>query len=182
MHHIIAKQAFNPIVPYDERNSTWVIHPTRTHLNSHEIANGYKGPINTLKDVADTIESGDKLLFCDGNYIETDAWDFGIFANNQQLVGMGDNVFVKTYGDPDDIIEIGKNLYFKNMKMEIRGLLIIYGRASVYMEHCEIVLGSDFCVDVSDGGTFHAKNCVFWFNTNGIWFECEYRWMYIHRS
>eukprot|EP01083_Nonionella_stella_P282384 960902_1 len=70
IQHIIAKQEFNPIVPYDELNTTWVIDPTRTHLNSQEIANGCRGPLNTVEDVKNAAISGDKLLFYDGNYIE----------------------------------------------------------------------------------------------------------------
>eukprot|EP01083_Nonionella_stella_P102206 290584_1 len=42
----IEKFVFNPSYPtvkYEEHNKTWIIHPTRTHLNSEEIANGYTG-------------------------------------------------------------------------------------------------------------------------------------------
>eukprot|EP01083_Nonionella_stella_P180185 641881_1 len=159
--HIIAKHEFNPIVRYEEHNTTWVIHPTRTHLNSQEIANGYKGPLNKLKDVNDAVRSGDKLLFYDGNYIETKLCEFDMFAREHQLVGMGDNVFLKTnniFG-----IELSHNvtLYVKNMKMEFRDSLIICDDASVYLEDCEIVFGSYCFVDVNNTGTFHARNCVF---------------------
>eukprot|EP01083_Nonionella_stella_P124685 376655_1 len=68
---IIDEQAFNPIVKYEQHNTTWVIHPTRTQLNNEEIANEYGGPLNTLKEAVDAAQPGDKLLFYDGEYIET---------------------------------------------------------------------------------------------------------------
>eukprot|EP01083_Nonionella_stella_P087098 242168_1 len=79
---IIEKYAFNPGVKYGEQNKTWIIHPTRTHLNSEEIANGYQGPLNELIEVADAVESGDKLLFYDGHYRETDNLEFSILLTD----------------------------------------------------------------------------------------------------
>eukprot|EP01084_Bolivina_argentea_P233519 393303_1 len=76
---IIDTYEFDPIVKCIQHagSRTWVIHPTRTYLNNEEIANGYEGPLNLL-NIQNSVESGDKLLFHNGHYIETTASEFEI--------------------------------------------------------------------------------------------------------
>eukprot|EP01083_Nonionella_stella_P148223 468842_1 len=94
---IIDEQAFNPTVEYEQYNKTWIVHPIRTQLNNEEIANGYGGPLNTLKDAMDTVQTGDKLLFYDGDYIETDECEFQTLVefNDRQIIGVESNVLLK---------------------------------------------------------------------------------------
>eukprot|EP01083_Nonionella_stella_P174055 602287_1 len=161
---VIDKHAFNPSVKYGEKNQTWIIHPTRTHLNSEEIAHGYNGPLKDLKGVKDAVKPGDKLLFYDGYYIETKAIELDNFRNNLQFIGVGNEVVIKVYGC-SQLIEIGnygncQSIYFKNVKIEMGDPFCIQYNSEIYMEDCEIVMGSS-SIDVSYNGRFNAKNCVF---------------------
>eukprot|EP01083_Nonionella_stella_P300551 1026724_1 len=93
---IVDKQTFTPNIPFTKRNETWIIHPTRTRLNHEEIANGYRGPLNTLKHVESTVRTNDKILVHDGNYT--------YYASRQcrhdlQFIGIGNNVSIELGND-----------------------------------------------------------------------------------
>eukprot|EP01083_Nonionella_stella_P169282 573703_1 len=155
---IIDEQVFNPIVKYEQHNKTWIVHPTRTRLNNEEIANGYGGPLNTLKDAMDTVQSGDKLLFYSGEYIETDECEFEtlVECNDTQIIGVESNVLLKF----TEVICIdGNNVYFKNVKIEMEDSWFIKEHSSLFMDDCEIMMGDS--IDVGDCATFSAKHCVF---------------------
>eukprot|EP01084_Bolivina_argentea_P090658 163319_1 len=96
---IIDKYEFDPLVKYDERNKTWILHPTRTLLNSEEIAKGYHGPLRRLQEVidSDSVGSGDKLLFYDGCYVFTEDESYWLMGKDLQLIGIGDNVRLKIH-------------------------------------------------------------------------------------
>eukprot|EP01083_Nonionella_stella_P272938 925816_1 len=114
---IIDEQSFTPIVKYEEHHKTWIIHPTRTQLNSQEIEDGYKGPINLLKQLVGRVRSGDKLLFYDGNYVETEHAELNVLKKRDvQVIGMESNVNIKIYETSDDMRS--HNLYLKNIKLE----------------------------------------------------------------
>eukprot|EP01083_Nonionella_stella_P272939 925818_1 len=109
--YIVDKHAFNPAVKYEEHNQTWIIHPTRTHLNSEEIANGYNGPLNDLKDAIETVQSGDKLLFYDGHYIQTCDFDLDLCnIHDLQFIGEGNHVVLTLNHQFVDIHGINKFL------------------------------------------------------------------------
>eukprot|EP01083_Nonionella_stella_P250158 864271_1 len=153
--YIIDKHELKPVVKHIQ---TWIVHPTRTHLTSEEIANGYKGPLTGLKDLI-RIQSGDRLLFCDGRYIESDEYEFDSIKNRDlQLIGIGDNVFLQTNNLQE--LKICNNLYFKNLKIKMDDTLEIYSTGSVSMQDCEITIGA-LDIVIRDGGTFNATNCVF---------------------
>eukprot|EP01083_Nonionella_stella_P169281 573701_1 len=160
---IIDEQVFNPIVKYEQHNKTWIVHPTRTRLNNEEIANGYGGPLNTLNEAADTVQPGDKLLFCDGEYDASgedqflDEFRFMIEEYDPQIIGVGNNVLLKFA----EVIDIYCNdIYFKNVKIEMNYHWGIATDSSLFMEDCEIMMGGR-SIDVGAGATFSAKNCVF---------------------
>eukprot|EP01083_Nonionella_stella_P278279 946325_1 len=157
---IIEQHALNPTVKYEENNNTWVIHPKRSHLNREEIASGYKGPINELLDAMFTVQSGDKLLFYDGNYVETDdECEFSpLLTNDLQFIGIGHDVCLKMAKHSKIELCDGQSVYFKNVKIEMGDPFHIEGNSKVSMEDCEIVMGAS--INVSDG-TFNAKNCIF---------------------
>eukprot|EP01083_Nonionella_stella_P281210 956861_1 len=74
----IDKQMLTPNIEYTTHNQTWIMHPTRTHLSSEEIAFGYKGPMNNLQDAFRAVQSGDKLLLHDGTYTESENTEFSM--------------------------------------------------------------------------------------------------------
>eukprot|EP01083_Nonionella_stella_P075182 204202_1 len=144
-------------------NETWIVHPTRTYLNSEEIANRYQGPLNTFIDVMNSARSGDKLLFHDGDYGDIDEYDIILlFENlyNLQLIGLGNNVSL-TQGDLQIQMNAWHNVYFKNMKIQLTNELLMSGRSSVSIEDREIVMMTCGGIDVRNPATFNAKNCVF---------------------
>eukprot|EP01083_Nonionella_stella_P008072 23283_1 len=164
---IIDEQSFTPIVKYEEHHKTWIIHPTRTQLNSQEIEDGYKGPINLLKQLVGRVRSGDKLLFYDGNYVETEDGELDlVLAHNLQIIGVGNNVFIKGRQKHGQI-EVRDNVYFRNIKVEFAGFWINDGALS--MEDCIIMCrqpSSPLCSSQFDvwTGCFNAKHCVFYGN------------------
>eukprot|EP01083_Nonionella_stella_P097431 273868_1 len=173
LQQIIDTHEFNPTIPqYEEGNKTWILHPTRTHLNSDEITKGYEALLNDLNEVRDVVQSGDKLLFHDGEYayqFETDE-DLSetLFSNyDLQLIGLGKDVFIKMNSNDSSEekteIQMWDNncIYFKNVKMQMDVDFELHG-AEISMEDCKIELGSSNCfVSVFDTGTFNAKHCVF---------------------
>eukprot|EP01083_Nonionella_stella_P166452 556549_1 len=162
--HVIDKHVFNPTVKYEEHNKTWIIHPTRTHLNSEEIALGYTGPLHDLKAVHDAGESGDKLLFHDGHYETIDTEIENLCCDDLQFIGLGSDVVIKLYEDPLlDMLLNGQSVYFKNVKIEMSDTtddgFRIEANSELSMEDCEIISFSH--LDVCKTGRFNAKNCVF---------------------
>eukprot|EP01083_Nonionella_stella_P045317 121761_1 len=166
---MIDKHPFNPIVVFEPHNKTWVIDPKRSHLSSEEIAKGYKGPLTEFKHILDDVQSGDRLLFYDGHYIETNQEDghyklveSSIFIyDDLQLIGMGNDVFIEFSGGDDDEelrLNSGTHLYFKNMRIDSCYQFYINNHSSICMENCEIDFGAIF---VGKTGTFTAKRCVF---------------------
>eukprot|EP01083_Nonionella_stella_P278280 946329_1 len=92
--NIIDQYSFAPTLKHGA--ATWIIHPTRTHLTSDEIANRYQGPLNTFMDVMNAARSGDKLLFHDGNYGSTDEYDIILlFENLNNLQFLYDDGYFK---------------------------------------------------------------------------------------
>eukprot|EP01083_Nonionella_stella_P186027 680063_1 len=154
---IVDAQAFIPIVTYEQHNKTWVVHPKRTSLSDEEIANGYEGPLSSWKAVNYAVRPGDKLLFYDGHYIEIDGGEFTILNSHLQLIGIGNNVSIKTQ---QGATGCGSCLYFKNMKIEMVYPFNIQDHASISMEDCEIHLGSSY-IYVGDSATFNVKRCTF---------------------
>eukprot|EP01083_Nonionella_stella_P178633 631595_1 len=160
--NIIDQYSFAPTLKHGA--ATWIIHPTRTHLTSDEIANRYQGPLNTFMDVMNAARSGDKLLFHDGNYGSTDEYDIILQLigfenlNNLQLIGLGDNVSL-TQGDLKIQMHQYHNVYFKNIKIICTNEISIGGHSRVSMEDCEIVTCKN--IEVCEPAAFNAKNCVF---------------------
>eukprot|EP01083_Nonionella_stella_P069391 184996_1 len=154
---IIDAQEFIPNIKYEQHNQTWIIHPTRTHLNNEEIAKGYKGPINAMDDVCDTIRAGDKLLFYDGIYVEEDS-EFGFLEDDLQIIGIGDEVVMKIRATNQTIL-VSHKLYLKNIKLEMGDGFLIHDNGAVSMEDCQITTGSS-CIEVWNG-SLNAKNCLF---------------------
>eukprot|EP01083_Nonionella_stella_P163206 536402_1 len=133
---------------------------TRNHLDSEEIAKGYKGPLNDLRDVVDAVKSGDKLLFHDGKYAETNSAEFCFLdtAGEYQVIGIGNNVFIE-FCNMNESFLVSRHLSFKNVTLEMGDGFQIDFNGSLSMEDCEIVLGSSHIEIIH--GSFHAKNCVF---------------------
>eukprot|EP01083_Nonionella_stella_P045312 121755_1 len=165
---VIRKHEFNPIVKYEAHNAKWIIHPTRTHLSRDEIAKGFRGPINRLKDLVDDVQSGDKLLFYDGKYILTHKSEFRLLsAYDLQLIGVDSfnkvSIQIKNAGNGKllDLYD-GNNLYLKNVKLLYAAHSFrIESRSSVFMENCIVDLAYRSFIDVKDTATFHAKRCLF---------------------
>eukprot|EP01083_Nonionella_stella_P090731 253510_1 len=157
---IIEKHVLPCNVQYQQHNDTWIIHPTRNHLDSEEIAKGYKGPLNDLRDVVDAVKSGDKLLFHDGKYAETNSAEFCFLdtAGEYQVIGIGNNVFIE-FCNMNESFLVSRHLSFKNVTLEMGDGFQIDFNGSLSMEDCEIVLGSSHIEIIH--GSFHAKNCVF---------------------
>eukprot|EP01083_Nonionella_stella_P012375 35129_1 len=164
---IIDKHEFTHNVTHEEDNTIWIMHPTRTQLNTDEIANGFEGPLNTFKDVVDAVDYGDKLLFCDGNYVmsarttddDENEDEFEIFETyDLQLIGVGDNACIKIRRRPSWSQLYLSNLYFKNIKLEMDSNVFVNN--SLYMEDCEVVVRYRY-IEVGELGSFNAKNCVF---------------------
>eukprot|EP01083_Nonionella_stella_P107558 311659_1 len=154
----IDKQELTYKPNYQQHNTTWVIHPTRTHLTSEEIANGYEGPMNELKELVENVKKGDKLLFYDGNYVETERAELNVLKKSDvQVIGMGSNVKIKIYETSDDMRS--HNLYLKNIKLEMRDDFVVQS-STMTMEDCEIMMMNGSRILIFSG-IFNARNCVF---------------------
>ena len=56
-------QALSPF-----EGTTWIVDPNRDNLTEKEIQNGFEGPSKSLVDAMKIMESGDKVLLCEGHH------------------------------------------------------------------------------------------------------------------
>ena len=48
--------------------TTWIVDPNRATLTDKEILNGFKGPCRSLLEAREEMQSGDKVLLCEGHH------------------------------------------------------------------------------------------------------------------
>eukprot|EP01083_Nonionella_stella_P158338 515273_1 len=156
---VIDKEAFSPNINYDEtKNKTWIVHPTRTALNDHEIALGYEGPVHRLSDACARATSGDKVLVHDGKYIDHEG-NMNL-DKKLQIIGLGDEVCIK-----NNCIAINKKMFFQNIKFDrtVFCTRLSFSPSTVWMENCEFRCGQSKIIGiiVTQQGTLNAKHCIF---------------------
>ena len=146
--------------------STWIVHPTRTHLNALEMAFGYRGPVNVIdQNALEDCADGDRLLIYDGVY------DRLCYSISAQFIGIGPGVYFRNSTLSDGQINpwmspqrrsIAMNVLIKNCKFQNYSMGFEFGLRKVNLSLIDCSFENIGCVLDKEGrGDTKIQNCLF---------------------
>ena len=180
-----AKIWFQPSmhITFEKGNNTWVIDAHRTELTPDEKDNGYLGPFQRIRDIAEKIEQNDRIHLYPGDHI-IDAFESSGFSK-LHIKGMGDHVSDVTVRSSPFHVGYWKELYFENITFDLKyqdmhgdnhsmgTFLKYYIRAeSLWMKDC-LIKSDGGCGIFGDPGTYGFYGCKFVGCSDGIRIRTE---------
>ena len=144
--------------------STWIVDPNRDTLTNKEIQNGFKGPCTSLVEAMGMMESGDKVLLCEGDHewYPEDENEHTIFQEDQCLYieGIGE-CFLSFHAEHESAF-YGKlhlrNLHIREDKSRGYLLLEVRNKGSISLTDCVVDGALLHCYDES---SLVCNQCVF---------------------